>query len=348
MSGLCCLRLPSAHGPSATLATVKSTKAAGAGGAPDEGSQRSTEYLIDLWADSLRAGGWSTTSVRATTDRLRAFARVCQDGLVQARESDVIAFTDHLAKRARMDARSVIVGSETWRRSIYIIRAFHRWMKKRKLVGTYGDPTARLRIPPLPPFGRAGSLHEGYLYQRTLAAPRRNSRDRAILYLLASGIISRDLTRLRVEDVDLKARSVMIRSGRSPRLVLLMDRATTYLRQWLDARARLTATNSGTVFVPLVGRSRPLTVSAVREIVQLAAAAAFPNQREAWKRRKVCPIGFRHLFVLRAVRARVALDSLRWTTGTAIDRLLIRLPRPPDRVIRAELERMTRHWRNWI
>jgi hypothetical protein len=84
--------------------------------------------------------------------------------------------------------------------------------------------------------------------------------------------------------------------------------------------------------------------------VRRAAHLAFPSPDQQGLRRKIHATGFRHLFLLRAIRARVPLGCIRELAG--VDRLS-RLE-PYVRMIRRhrqaheEIARMTRRWPEWI
>jgi len=100
-------------------------------------------YLLREWGASLLRAGWSSASAGRASNRLRAFSRVAQGGLVRATRQDVIALAQSRGKSTGTDLRSLI-RSEGWRQDVRTIRAFYRWATK-QYIGVAGDPKAKGR-----------------------------------------------------------------------------------------------------------------------------------------------------------------------------------------------------------
>jgi site-specific recombinase XerC len=294
------------------------------------------EYLLAEWADFLRAKGWKPSSVQRALNRLRAFARVAKAGLCGAEKEDVAAFADQRCKATGVTV-ATLLPSDNWRETVRTLRAFFRWTHGR-WSGVNSDPTVGILSPPTRSRGPRIKAADGRLYERVLAAPEISCRDRAILFVMALGLIPADVAGLPVHAVNIGSRYLLVSSGR--RVVPVTKKAVEHLNEWL-ARRQFSADQS--LFLGL-------SASAIRAVFRRAAYAAFPDPSQGALRRRLYPLGLRHLFILRAVQARVAPDCLRQLTG--IDRfsrvlLYATTLSSFDRVSR-ELGRMTARRPGWI
>jgi integrase len=236
-----------------------------------------------------------------------------------------------------------LLRAEGWQQSIRVLKAFYQWGNE-KFQGLSRDPTIGIAHVPARPPGvrirpRDGRIYEALLHTRTLTL-----RNRCILMLLASGLGPNEVAALRVESFDVGLR--VIRGGYGLRRTVPLSEATAgHLSRWLSVRP----TRSLYLF-PGPTSQRPISSSAVRAVVHRAAAVTFPLPAQGALRRRIYPLGFRHLFVIRSLAARVPPMCLRDLTG--IDRFSRLTPYLGDeaRSQRAhkELTRMTRRWRGWI
>ena len=300
------------------------------------------EYLLGEWARSLLSAGWAPASARRATNRLRALSRLTRAGLLYASREDVVAFAQARGEAMGKDLMGLI-RTEGWRQDIRTIRAFYRWSKK-KFLGIAGDPTVGMRQVPGHPPGVRISSGDARLYERVLNASGLGDRDRLIVLLLGHGLTPHEVAGLRTEHV-IQGRHLLLRRGTSCRTLALSDRAILGLATWLRVRP----VTSPYVFPCLVAR-KPLSASAVRAVVRRAAEVAFPRPDQQRLRSRIHATGFRHLFLVRAMRARVAPSCLRGMTG--VDRLTrlepfvnrARLPVDASR----EVARISRRWPKWI
>lgn len=294
------------------------------------------------WSRSLDQAGWSASSIRRATNRVREFARATQRGLLYATRADVVALATRKGEARGLDAEA-LVRSDTWRQSVRTVRSFYRWANKKRFLGLAPDPTIGLnQVPPHPPSVRIRP-RDGALYGLVIDAPRLGPRDRLVLILLAHGLIPQEVARLRIEDVNLPFEHLTVRGKRQSRVMPLSGRAIMRLTVWLRARKA----TSGFLFP---GRSSLLSASAVRAIVRRAAQLAFPSPGQQHLRRRIYALGFRHLFLLRVIRSRVPLECVRELTG--VDRLSRLAPysRPTrrTRTPQGEIARISGTWRRWI
>ncbi|MGH8544267.1 MAG: tyrosine-type recombinase/integrase [Gammaproteobacteria bacterium] len=300
------------------------------------------EYLLKNWGVSLLSDGWSPASGRRASNRLRAFSKVTQGGLLRATRTDLVTFAKNRSQ-SMGGAIGELLRSEGWRQDIRTIRAFYRWATN-KYVGVAGDPTVGIRQVPGSSPGIRIRARDFRLYEAVLNAVGLGERDRLIIRLLSHGLTPQEVASLRTQDVILGRHLEIGRAGQR-RTLALSDRAILGLARWLRVRA----VHSSYVF-PCPDPAEPISASAVRAVVRRAAHLAFPRPDQQGLRRKIHATGFRHLFLFRTIRARVALPSLRLLTG--VDRLSrlepyvnrTRLCPDTDR----EVSRMSRRWPKWI
>lgn len=302
------------------------------------------EYVLREWELSLLSAGWSPASARRARNRLAELARATRAGLLHATRDDVVALGERRGKAAGVDVESLI-RSEGWRASVRTIRAFYRWLGQQKFLGAASDPTVRIRQLPAHTPGVRVRPRDGILYEKMLHAPGLSLRDQSILTLLAVGLTPREVASLRLEHLGLPLTT--LRSGYGlRRVVSLSEQAVIRLHRWLSVRPK----HVGPYLFPSSTPGRPISASGVRAIVRRAAAVTFPRPAQDELRRRIYALGFRHLFVQRALAARVPPACLRDLTG--VDRLsrlapyLSTIRRLPQ--VSNELTRMSRRWAGWI
>jgi hypothetical protein len=142
---------------------------------------------------------------------------------------------------------------------------------------------------------------------------------------------------LSVAAVNLSTRHWIVRSAHLRTIPLASKSLSTWASGWRDGSPRASACFRVSVSLPSERSSG-------------AALAAFPHPYQAALRRRLYPLGLRHLFLQRAIRARAAPDCLRQLTG--VERLSRLLPYTEDQAsfdrVSGELDRMTRRWCDWI
>jgi hypothetical protein len=300
------------------------------------------ESLLDHWTVQLLADGWRPQSARRATNRIREFARAAPGGLLGATRANVYALFDRYREGPGTAIDDPTRGAG-WRQTIATVRAFYRWGNS-KGVGLGPDPTARLVLTPSRSPGVRIRPRDAKLYEAVLAAPGLSPRDQCILRLLAIGFDPAGVAALRLEEVNPEATWTV--RNRTGAWVPLSDRGVLSVYRWLQVRP---PGRSDFLFPgPTVGRG--ISASTVRDVVRRATRLAFPRPNQAALRRRIYPTGCRHLFAMRAIRARVSPAALR--SLTQMDRLSrleaygVSMASQPQ--LRKEIARMERRWRNWL
>ena len=231
------------------------------------------------WARFLVSAGWSPASVRRASNRLRAFSRVTQAGLLRATRTDVAAFAEDCRQATDTDLMRLI-RSESWRQDIRTIRMFYRWARKTP-VGVWGDPTVGIRQVPGRSPGVRIRARDSRLYEAVLNTVGLGDRDRLMIRLLSHGLTPQQVASLRTQDVILGRHLAIGRAGHS-RTLALSDRAILGLARWLRVRA----VQSPYLF-PCPDLGEPISASAVRAAVRRAAHLAFPRSDQQGLRSKI-------------------------------------------------------------
>lgn len=91
----------------------------------------------------------------------------------------------------------------------------------------------------------------------------------------------------------------------------LSDRTVLSLVHWLRVRPA----GRGMFLFPGLKAGRSISASTARAVVRNAAMSAFPRPDQEALRRRIYATGFRHLFIMRAIRARLSLGNLRFLTN---------------------------------
>ncbi len=272
--------------------------------------------------------------------RVRAFAKMTPHGLAKASRLDVVAFAQQRAS-ARALTLSQFLRTASWRLTATTVKMFYAWAIPNGLCRTAESPMHGIILPASPPSStRLLGPRDGCLYEKVLHTQGVPRPDRAMLFLLAHGLTPADVCTVRLEDLDLASGHVTVRTARACWRVPLSDAAVAVLRDFVSASPRLI----GWLFPRRDGR-RATSDAAVRFAVRRAAARAFPHPLQASKRRRVRPIGFRHLFLRRFLNTRIApvliADLTRFVHFDSVRRY-VDARRPLD--ARRELVRVARHW----
>lgn len=168
------------------------------------------------------------------------------------------------------------------------IKVFFRWLAQQMVV--LYDPAEDLELP---------RVHRGLPHtiltqdeaRRFLNAPDLKSpvgyRDKALLELLyATGIRTKELVRLKVEDVDLKSAAVLVRQGkgRKDRLIPIPALTAGYLKEYIEkVRPRFAsstynkAPDQGFLFISFTGKW--ITAARLKEVFDRNGKAAKLDKR---------------------------------------------------------------------
>jgi len=302
-----------------------------------------TTFLLDEWHRHLLGRGWSVSSARRAVARLRAFGRSSERGLLNADRADVVRYAQARAVATETDLPQLI-RTEAWRQWVRAVRSFYRWLGE-NFQPAPRDPTTGLWLPPSRSKNCRVTPRKERLYEKVLNAPVLSKRDQTVLYLLAHGILAKEISRLRIEDVDLARRRVVVRS-RTERIVPLSQKAVGHLRLWLTVHR-----HDGSRPTPLYPSYRAgscLSVSAIRAVVRRAAHAVFRGPGEEKRRRDIHAYGFREVFLARVARTRIAPGALRALTGVdRLSRLAINSC-VAEELAHRDLARLVRRWPRWL
>jgi len=310
--------------------------------------------LINAWGDRLRVEGYAESSIDRATKRLRSFARRLPNGLLKATRRDVVAFYEEreAVARQKQAAQEEALGLRAvhvvylrhpgWGSFVACVGQFYTWTGRQGLISPAMNPLLGIRRYPTV---RTDVAVRPEWYCRMLHDSSLNNREAALLWLLGHGLTPGEVLRLTPRDVDLEAREVHLRGVRRARVVPLSDRAVARLRPWVMHKQWL-----GCRWLFPSGHGRPLSDRTVRDIVQRVARRVFRGPSEANIRRGIHPLGFRHTFVVLALRRRLAADCLMGLTGINRAKLLttyLNQTASPER-LRAEFRRLVNGCQNWI
>ena len=319
---------------------------------PTREIQAADDELINAWGAALRAEGYAEASIDRASKRLRSFARRLPNGLIKATQGDVVTFyreregiaRQRLAARgeALRPARVVYARHPGWTSFVACIKQFYAWAERRGLMCQAMNPLRGIRQYPV---ARTDVAVRPEWYCRMLNNLSLSYRETALLWLLGHGLTPGEVLRLAPRDVDLEGRMVHVRGTRCPRVVPLSDRAVVRLRPWVTDKQW-----SGRQWLFPSGYRRPISDRTLRDIVQRVAARVFSAPSETSIRSGIYPLGFRHTFVVLALRRRVPVDCLMGLTGIGRAKLLttyLSQTAPPER-IRAEFRRLVSRCGDWL
>lgn len=217
--------------------------------------------------------------------------------------------------------------ARTVNRKLSTLKAYFRFLAKRGHLKT--DPTLKVAAPKLPKRLPAAiqkdALH--YLFTEvTFGADYEGQRDRMILELLyATGMRRSELIRLRVADLDLSKRQLLVRGkGSKERLVPFSQQLGAQLQAHLELRQATFQQTDGPLF--LTAKGKPLYPKLVYNIVKRYLSAVSSSEQRG-------PHALRHSFAthlsengaeLNAIKALLGHTSLASTqiyTHNSIERL---------------------------
>ena len=298
--------------------------------------------------------GYAESSIDRASKRLRSFARRLPNGLLKATQGDVAAFyreREGIASR-RQRAQDQLLGSRPahvvyvrhpgWRSFVACAKEFYAWVERQGFISHTTNPVRGIRQYPV---ARTDVRVRPEWYCRMLNDPSLTYREGALLWLLGHGLTPGEVLRLAPRDVDLEARMIHVRGTRCARVVPLSDRAVVRLRPWVTDKQW-----SGRQWLFPSGYRRPISDRTLRDIVQRVAGRVFSAPSETSIRSGIYPLGFRHTFVVLALRRRVPVDCLMGLTGISRAKLLtayLSQTAPPER-LRAEFRRLVSRSRDWL
>lgn len=236
---------------------------------------------LDLYRKHLEARLLAPSSVRHHQLALSLFARwMGERDLRDATLQTLLDYHAHLSAKRRADGAALGVGYRN--RSLWIVCNYCAFLHERgKLLVNPAADFPRLRKPQRLPKGVL--THAQVL--RLLAQPDVSTllgyRDRALLETLYScGLRGLELCKLTIYDLDLSARTLLVRCGKwnKDRLVPIGAVAANYVREYLaEIRPRLLARSRGKSAVDrlfLNQQGRALDTNALRRLVRRHARAA--------------------------------------------------------------------------
>jgi site-specific recombinase XerD len=309
--------------------------------------------LVSEWAATLLANGYASSSVDRAAKRLRAFARSTPNGLLRAAKSDVYAFyRKQEALLLQRQAAGEAAGLEpvhmayfrhpTWTQFESCARQFYLWAERRGLIPRALNPVRGLRhYPPV----RTGISVQPRWYCRLLHDPSLDRREAALLWLLGHGLTPAEVLRLTPGDVDLEAQEVQIRGPRCVRVVPLSEAGVARFAPWVRGKRW-----QGRRWLFPSRRGRAISDRTLRDIVHKVVERVFPGPSYVNLRSTLHPGGFRHAFIVLALRRRIPVDCLLELTGLRRAKLLtayLSQTAPPEK-LREEFRRITGRGREWL
>jgi site-specific recombinase XerD len=301
---------------------------------------------LEVWCAVRRTRGESASSLRRAVQRVRSFGRHCPHGLLEATRGDVFAFASSWARRRALPLREFI-RCTTWQASVSSLKSFFGWAAERGLIDAHRNPLRGIRLPPRRNLATLIGPKDGPLYEALLANPRLDRRARSMLLLVAHGLTQKDIVNSRVEDLDFAAGVLVLQRGRSRWSVPLTDKAVGVLRGYLIEHFGSVGP-VGWMF-PARGR-RQARPDVVRDVVRRAAWRTFPLPSQEAKRRRICAVGFRQLYLRRLLHTRIAPAFL--PALARVDRLSTILRYAADistpARARRELLRVAGRWSHWL
>jgi len=200
-------------------------------------------------------------------------------------------YADHPSRPAQSGGLSVY----TLHKHVRAWKRFFNWLVEERVITA--NPAHRLKRPKLPKMPPRDLRFDDLLRLLDAAQPpagsKRGLRDYAIVCVLAgTAIRAGGLAGLRVDDVDLDARVILVREkGDKARRVHLPERAANALRRYIDEER---PTDAGPlIFVGVHGR--PLTTGGIYQVLKRLA-------RRAGVTGRFNPHAFRHGFARGAIQ----------------------------------------------
>ena len=228
----------------------------------------SFEAHLGAFLEDLAARNYAASTIRTNREVLHllfAFLKAQRVRDVRAvREDELVAFARHLAERETRWRTPMSPSTQAL--YIGVVRGFFAWLDAHSLI--LRNPAAELELPKTKPLPR-GILSEAQA-RRLMTTPDPwtlwGLRDRAILETLyGTGLRLRECQRLRLGDLDLAGRTLLIRDGkgRKDRIVPLAARAAAAVDLYLrEARPRMLR-DSRVRELFLSFRGRPLSQTAL-------------------------------------------------------------------------------------
>lgn len=217
-------------------------------------------------------------------------------------DPDEVTTADLVAYLASLGRRGLTGVSRA--RKLAAVREFYRFLLATKAVGE--SPVVGIDTPKVERHARAWLTEEEY--HRMLAAAGANPRDFCILTLfLQTGIRIGELVELTLEDVDAKARTLEVRSGKGmkARTIPLEKKALQALKRWSDVRPDEVDDH---LFLNYKGE--PLKQWGVRDLLEKYRAAAGITKR-------ITPHSLRHTYASHKAKMKMSPYMLQELLGHA-------------------------------
>ena len=247
------------------------------------------------------------------------------------------------ASRARDRAKSRVpiffrTMGWTWFHSIG--QQFFDWMEvtNRRPKGT--NPFTGLRkFSPLQR-GTGDVLIELKWYKQLLAYPRLSPKEKAILFLMQNGLRRIEVTRIKIDDLNLKERKLfIIGKGNKARIVPLLPWTIQAIDAWLNERRN---TVSPYLFPSTMHKNRAISRSSIKDLVRNVASRAFPLPEQRHIVKHFHTHGLRHYFATVASARGVDTKALGKAMGISSLHVLLGYINVDEQRVQREFRKISR------
>ncbi|MCD6478844.1 MAG: tyrosine-type recombinase/integrase [Candidatus Diapherotrites archaeon] len=226
------------------------------------------EQYIERFKQELIVGGFSQRTLKMYLCYVSEFLEFVKKEPGQVKHDDIIAYMAHKKEQGAKDSTMCLIYSA--------LRHFFKEFLKSDVMEEIKRPKKGKKLP---------VVMTREEVKRIINAAHKK-RDKLILMLLySSGLRVSEVTKLRVNDLDLEEKTAIVRGGKGnkDRLVILSEHWVREVRDYLKNRK----VKSDYVFCNSIGR--PISVDSVQRIVRRARIKAGIDKN-------VTPHSFRHSF----------------------------------------------------
>lgn len=200
-----------------------------------------------------------------------------------------------IAKMHEKDNRNpiqLVFRTQGWFKFVRYTRDFFNWCIEQGYRPKGSNPFDGIKLQT--PLSNGKVLIHREWYKQVLRYPNMKPRERAVLYLLATGLRASECSNLRLEDLDLKNKTLIVHGkGWKVRPVKL----PWWTLEAIDAHLQ-TRRNPASpwMFPSHIFPDKPINYMQIRNIVNRIAAKTFPRYEDLHKRRKIKAHGFRRFY----------------------------------------------------
>lgn len=252
-----------------------------------EDSKNSYAELLQRFKQELVVGGFSERTIKMYVCYVREFLEFLGKDARKAERADVIAFLASKVEQGANNSTLALVYSA--------LRHFYKEFLKSDLMDDIKRPKKSKKLPVVMTKDEV---------KRIINAVRKK-RDKLILMLLySSGLRVSEVTKLKVNDLNLDECTAMIRAGKGKK-----DRLVILSKQWVEEIKKYLATRkvkSEYVFCNSLGK--PISVDTIQRIVRKARIRAGIEK-------KVTPHSFRHSFATHLLEAGESIRKIQELLG---------------------------------